>query len=154
MFAPLKTKTLPSVAKAVSATLLMLALSACSWFQFPGVYRINIQQGNIVTQDMVDQLEIGMTKRQVNFVLGTALLQDSFNLDRWDYYYSLRDAKGKLTERKFTVYFLDDALIRTEGDFELKPPTLPDSPVDDLDESFSSSQQDSGDAPEENAIAL
>ena len=154
IFVPLKISTLRSASKAVIATWLMLVLSACSWFQFPGVYRLSIQQGNIITQDMVDQLEVGMTKRQVNFVLGTALIQDSFNLDRWDYYYSLRKPNGKTTERKFTVYFLDDALIRTDGDFELKPPTAPEDAAGDLDESFSSNRQDTVDVSKDKAIAL
>ena len=123
-------------------TLIILAvlgsLSACSWFQFPGVYRIDIQQGNIVTQDMVDQLQLGMTKRQVNYVLGTALIQDSFNLDRWDYYYSMRSSSGNFTQRKFTVYFENDALIRTEGEFQIQPAPIPDEQLEPIDEGFSS----------------
>ncbi|MGI1678952.1 MAG: outer membrane protein assembly factor BamE [Cellvibrionaceae bacterium] len=100
----------------------LMAINGCSWLQFPGVYRLNIQQGNIVTQEMVDQLKPGMTKRQVNFVLGTALIQDSFEQDRWDYYYSLRDSDGKTTKEKFTVYFEDDKLTHFSGDYQPTPP--------------------------------
>ena len=96
-----------------------MSVVGCTWFQFPGVYRLDIQQGNIITQEMVDQLKLGMTKRQVNFVLGTPLIQDSFNQDRWDYYYSLRNSKGELSNKRFTVYFSNDELISAEGDFAL-----------------------------------
>lgn len=106
--------------------LLVLTMTGCS-FQFPGVYRLEIQQGNIVTQEMVDQLQVGMTKRQVNFVLGTPLIQDSFNQDRWDYYYTKRSIDNELSRKRFTVYFAEDKLIQVEGDFELTNTT----PVED-----------------------
>lgn len=65
----------------------LLALAGCS---FPGVYKIDIQQGNVVTQDMIDQLRPGMTRRQVRFIMGNPLIQDTFNTNRWDYLYSLQ----------------------------------------------------------------
>jgi outer membrane protein assembly factor BamE len=140
MLAPLKAvahlRCWKIFSQAAIIALTLSSLSACSWFQFPGVYRLEIQQGNILTQEMVDQLEVGMTKRQVNFVLGTPLIQDSFNLDRWDYYYSLSNSKGDLTRRKFTVYFNDDTLHRVQGDYQLNAPALPplrDSPQLDPD---------------------
>ncbi|MGH1471547.1 MAG: outer membrane protein assembly factor BamE [Cellvibrionaceae bacterium] len=108
----------------------LTAITGCSWLQFPGVYRLQIQQGNIITQEMVDQLKPGMTKRQVNFVLGTALIQDSFEQDRWDYYYSLRDADGKTTKEKFTVYFEDDKLTHFSGDYQPTAPAPAPAPVE------------------------
>jgi len=63
---------------------LVLMLGAC----FPGVYKLDIPQGNILEKEKMDQIKLGMTKRQVRYVLGTPLLIDSFNQDRWDYYYS------------------------------------------------------------------
>ncbi|MBB6521191.1 outer membrane protein assembly factor BamE [Pseudoteredinibacter isoporae] len=96
----------------------LLMISACSYLKFPGVYTLDIQQGNIITQDMVDQLKPGMTKRQVRFVLGTPLITDTFTPDRWDYYYSLKDANGKLTKERLTVFFdEEDKLARFSGDF-------------------------------------
>jgi len=65
----------------------LLALAGCS---FPGVYKIDIQQGNVVTQDMIDQLRPGMTRRQVRFIMGNPLLTDTFHADRWDYLYSIQ----------------------------------------------------------------
>lgn len=94
----------------------VLGLGACSWFQFPGVYKLTIQQGNIVTPDMLEQLQPGMTKRQVNFVLGTPLIVDSFHQDRWDYFYSLRNSEGETTTQHLTVYFDGDRMTHYQGD--------------------------------------
>lgn len=119
--------------KLAVALFLACATTACS-FQFPGVYRLEIQQGNIITQDMVDQLRIGMTKRQVNFVLGTPLVQDSFNQHRWDYYYSLRNSQGNEMNKQFTVYFADEKLSYVEGDYELTNTT----PLDEVSDQSAS----------------
>jgi outer membrane protein assembly factor BamE len=94
-----------------------VGLTGCSWFQFPGVYKLGIQQGNILTQEMVDQLQPGMTKRQVNFVLGTPLIRDSFEQDRWDYYYSFRDSEGETVKKRLTVFFENDQLTHLTGDY-------------------------------------
>lgn len=95
--------------------LLMLGtLNACSALKFPGVYRITIQQGNVITQDMIDQLKPGMTKRQVRFVLGTPLIDDPFAANRWDYYYSYTNPRAKTVNHSVTVYFDDDALDALE----------------------------------------
>lgn len=102
----------------------LIVLSGCSYIKFPGVYTLDIQQGNIVTQEMVNQLKPGMTKRQVRFVLGTPLIADTFEQDRWDYYYSLRDAKGKTSKEKMTVFYKEGKLVKFTGDFrsEAEPP--------------------------------
>lgn len=92
-------------------------LTACSDLQFPWVYRINIDQGNIITQDMVNQLKPGMTRSQVQFVMGSALLVDTFHDNRWDYVYTLQDSKGKRTEQRLSVFFQDDKLSAISGDF-------------------------------------
>lgn len=97
--------------------LLISGLAGCSYFQFPGVYKIEIQQGNIITQEMVDQLKPGMTKRQVRYVLGTPLVADTFNQDRWDYFYSMRDARDNVAKERITVYFEGDKLSHISGDF-------------------------------------
>ena len=82
--------------------------------RIPGVYRIDIQQGNVVDQTMVDQLEIGMERRKVRFILGTPLLVDSFNPDRWDYVYVLRPGSGPEVSQRLSVYFVDDKLTRID----------------------------------------
>lgn len=79
-------------------------------------YKIDIQQGNYVTQDMVDKLKPGMTRAQVRFVLGTPLVVDPFRTNRWDYVY-LNKKGGEIAEqRRFAVIFKDDKLVRLEGD--------------------------------------
>lgn len=99
------------------------SIAGCTNFRFPGVHKINIQQGHIITEEMVQQLKPGMTKRQVRFVLGNTLLPNTFDDDRWDYYYSLRrGADGKFIEHLLTVYFEDDKMVRWEGDY-LRGPT-------------------------------
>jgi outer membrane protein assembly factor BamE len=98
-------------------SLLLLGVSACGTVGFPGVYRIDVEQGNIVTQEMVDQLEPGMSRRQVRFILGTPLIEDSFNQDRWDYRYVLRNGMDIKFENRLTVFFEGDALTHFSGDF-------------------------------------
>ena len=92
-------------------------LTACSNLQFPGVHRINVQQGNVITQQMIDKLRPGMTKSQVRFVLGNAVIDDSLNIDRWDYIYTLSIAGGDQMKTKLSVYFLDERLSYFVGDF-------------------------------------
>lgn len=102
------------------AIALVTTLSACSSFRFPGVHKINIQQGHIITEEMVSQLKLGMTKRQVRFVLGNSLVPDTFNDDRWDYPYSVRrGSQGDIKQYLYTVYFENDKLVKTEGDYIL-----------------------------------
>jgi outer membrane protein assembly factor BamE len=80
-------------------------------------YRMDVQQGNVVTQEMVNQLRPGMTKSQVRFVLGTPLVTDPFHPDRWDYFYSMLRGRGENPERRhLTVIFRNDRLVRIEGD--------------------------------------
>lgn len=106
--------------KPAQRILLLLALASlvgCQYFKFPGVYKVNIQQGNIVTQEMVDQLKPNMTKRQVRYIMGNPLIEDTFNPDRWDYVYTFRPAKGEPTKERITIYFKDDKLSHFTGDF-------------------------------------
>jgi outer membrane protein assembly factor BamE len=81
-----------------------------------GVYKLDINQGNYLSQDMVDKLKVGQTRPQVKATLGTPLITSAFRDDRWDYVYEYSSA-GRLREhRQFTVYFKDDLLARWEGD--------------------------------------
>jgi outer membrane protein assembly factor BamE len=92
-------------------------LSACSFVGFPGVYKIDVEQGNIVDQDMADQLKPGMSRRQVRFILGTPLVEDTFNQDRWDYLYVLRNGPDVLDEARISVVFEGDTLVTVSGDY-------------------------------------
>lgn len=84
---------------------LALTLSACSKDKIPGVYRIDIQQGNNVSQEMLNQLEPGMSKNQVAYIMGTPLLIDTFHPDRWDYIYSYQPGNGDREQRRITLFF-------------------------------------------------
>jgi outer membrane protein assembly factor BamE len=80
------------------------------------IYKIDINQGNYLSQDMVDKLKVGMTKQQVKLVLGTPLVTSAFRDNRWDYVYEFA-RQGKVREhRQFTTYFAEDKLARWEGD--------------------------------------
>ncbi len=94
----------------------LLLLAGCQNFQFPGVHKINIQQGHIITQDMMDQLQPGMNRRQVRFVLGTPLIDDLFKDERWEYYYSLKMGNGRFYQRKLTIFFDGDIFTHYTGE--------------------------------------
>jgi outer membrane protein assembly factor BamE len=75
-------------------------------------YKLDVQQGNVVTSKMLLQLHPGMTKSQVRFIMGTALIQDSFHGNRWDYVYQLREA-GKVIEQRRVILDFDNELLKT-----------------------------------------
>jgi len=100
---------------AVVVLALSLALSAC-------VYRIDIQQGNLLEEDSVAQVEVGMSRSAVEFLLGTPMVADSFHQGRWDYpYYLRRGRSDEIFRRWIVVYFEDDLVSRIELDLTLEP---------------------------------
>jgi outer membrane protein assembly factor BamE len=96
-------------------------LAACSSFN---PYKIDVQQGNVLTQEMVAQLKPGQTREQVRFILGTPLLTDIFHQQRWEYVYSYRKGRtGEVETRQFSVYFdKDNRLERVSGDVAVGDP--------------------------------
>ena len=93
----------------------VLALAGC-------VYRIDIQQGNLVDQEDIDQVEVGMSRSAVQFLLGTPMVADSFHQERWDYPYYLKRGRSREIERRwFIVYFEGDQVVRLERDLTLQP---------------------------------
>lgn len=98
--------------------LLVLLLSAC-------VYRIDIQQGNILAQKDIDKLRPGLTKEQVIFVLGSPVVDDAFDDDRWTYLYTYKRAKLEtLTTKRLDLFFKDDKLESAQSEFYEVPETL------------------------------
>ena len=92
-------------------------LSGCSTYEFPGVHRITVQQGNVVTQAMIDKLKPGMTKRQVQFVLGNPVIDDQLNRNRWDYVYTIDIPGVERIQQTLQVYFVDERLSHFSGDY-------------------------------------
>jgi outer membrane protein assembly factor BamE len=101
-------RTIHSIASLIAAALLVSVLSGC-------VYRMNIQQGNFLENSTLEQLQVGMTRSQVRYLLGTPMVPDAFDKDRWDYFYYLR--KGRLEkpeQRHLTVFFENDKVARVD----------------------------------------
>ncbi len=103
----------------------LLNLSGCSTVlnHLPGVYTLDVDQGNIVNQEMVDQLRPNMTKRQVLYIMGSPMLVDVFHQKRWDYLYSVQPGGGARAQKRLSLYFDGDSLIGVQGDF--RPTSLP-----------------------------
>ena len=100
-----------------------LLVAGCSWVPTWGVYKIDVNQGNFITQDLVEKLKTGQTKPQVRLILGTPLVADAFHANRWDYVFRYESGGRVLEERKFMVQFQDDKLAKWGGE------ELPISPV-------------------------
>ena len=92
----------------------IILISGCS--QFPGVYQLDIPQGNMISQKNVNKLQPGMTPRQVQFIMGTAIVEDTFNADRWDYIYSMKKAGQNSILSRVSVFFSDGLLSKIQGD--------------------------------------
>jgi len=107
----------------VMTYLLALFFTGCSLEWLPFVYRLDIHQGNVISQEMVDQLRPGMTKRQVAFIMGTPLLKDPFHDDRWDYIYSNQPGGEPRVQKAIVLVFANDELSGLQGDF--RPGTFP-----------------------------
>ena len=123
-----------------------LTLVSCSTIlnNLPGVYKLEIQQGNIIEQSMVDQLRPGMNKRQVVYIMGSPMLDDVFHKNRWDYlYYEKPDGEDKV-QKQLSLYFENDQIVGVQGDFRpssvpvIKPSTetTVDVPKRDLDKTL------------------
>lgn len=101
----------------ISISTLTFVLTGCSGF--PGVFKIDIPQGNVITQDMVNKLRPGMTRKQVRYVMGSPLVEDTFNSQRWDYIYTLKTGDGSYKKERISLIFNDDErLAGLKGDFK------------------------------------
>lgn len=93
-----------------------ITLSGC-------IYTLDIQQGNIINQEIVDQLRPNMTKRQVLYVMGSSMLVDVFHQKRWDYIYSEQPGGEERTQKRLSLFFEGDRLVSVQGD--LRPSSMP-----------------------------
>ncbi|HCG77966.1 MULTISPECIES: outer membrane protein assembly factor BamE [Thalassolituus] len=114
----------------------LLGFATLSGCTFPGVYKLNVQQGNIVTQDMLDQLEPGMTERQVIYLMGNPVARNPFSDQRWNYIYTL-EVRDKIAKRYQVTLHFDDAALYSHYSGEIPP------------EEFSEENQTSEVPPEE-----
>ncbi len=93
----------------------LVVLGAC-------VYRVSIPQGNFIEQEDLDQAEIGMTKSQIRFLLGTPMVDDPFSRERWDYVYFLKLGRSDTLQKRWvTIYFEEDIVSQIRKDQELNP---------------------------------
>jgi outer membrane protein assembly factor BamE len=127
-----------------SLLLCMATLSGCSTTptedayqtsmldRLPFVYKMPVQQGNVITEEMVDAVQPGMNKRQVRYLLGTPLLMDMFHENRWDYTYTLQRGNDPMKVKRLTVWFQDDAVVRIDGDLQPNPQRAADQTKQEL----------------------
>ena len=102
----------------VAAGLAAVLATSCA---LPRIHRVTVQQGNVITQEMVDQLKPGMTREQVAFVMGQPVVRNAFDDTRWDYVYTI-DVPGSFESRLLvSLYFAGDELARITGDLAPQP---------------------------------
>jgi len=99
----------------IIACIASLWLTGCSTPRYHLVHKLDIQQGNVVTQEEINQLKPGMTRRQVQYIMGSPMIADVFHQDRWDYLYLMQPGYGKPSSEHVTLYFETDTLQRIEG---------------------------------------
>lgn len=103
-----------SVIKTIVLAVLCTSLVACQSFRFPGVYRVTVPQGNVFDEEMISQLEVGMTRSQVRFIMGTPLIKDTFNPDRWDYTYQVQRGTELSQKKRMSLHFDGDQLVKID----------------------------------------
>ena len=99
----------------IGLLILTLSTAGCS---LPKMYKVVVSQGNLVDQEMIDKLEIGMTESQVKFVMGTPLISDTFFPDRWDYFTTVTQGENVYTEQKIVLFFEENKLVKWEGEID------------------------------------
>jgi outer membrane protein assembly factor BamE len=98
-----------------AAGALLIVLSTGCGSLLPNFYTVPVRQGNFIDQAMVSQLRPGMTRQQVQQIMGTPLVTDPFHQDRWDYYYRFKQDGSPVEQRHITLFFRGDLLDRVEG---------------------------------------
>jgi len=110
--------------------LAFLSLPGCALFQ---AYKVTVQQGNVITQRIVDRLRIGMTREQVEFVAGKPLIDNIFHPDRWDYVQYIQHRGKRIGQAHLTVFFdAEGKLERMEGDFQFARQSAPPDVIEPL----------------------
>jgi outer membrane protein assembly factor BamE len=115
-------KTVPGLMRVVSLCLIAFALvaqSACSIPKpgLPRVHKVTVQQGNVITQEMIDRLRPGMTRAQVAYVMGEPVFRNPFDDSRWDYIYTLQIPGYYEDAKRMSLYFENNVLAYFTGDY-------------------------------------
>ena len=92
-------------------------MAGCSYLKYPNVHKLTIRQGNIIDQEMIDQLRPGLSRSQVRYILGTPLIADTFDQSRWDYFYSIKQPGQEELRERISVFFTDEKLSYFTGDY-------------------------------------
>ena len=96
----------------ISLICLALLLSSCSWFT---PHKLEIRQGNLLTQEMIARVKVGMSQQQVKTLLGTPLVNDPLHTNRWDYIYRFAQEGKLIEEKRLSLYFDGDSLLRIDN---------------------------------------
>jgi outer membrane protein assembly factor BamE len=131
---------------------LLIVLAGCS-FHWPRVAHVPVQQGNVITQEMIAKLKPGLTRRQVAYIMGEPVLRDTFNSNRWDYVHSYQIGKNVYQAVHVSIFFTDDVLASFSGNFAPvanaaatpAAPTAPETPAEPAKDS-------EFDSPENNPV--
>lgn len=109
---------------------LSLILSSCA------IYKLDVQQGNVVTQEMLDKLQPQMSMQKVRFVMGTPLVVDAFHQgQRWDYVYSFEEQGKERQQRRISLFFKNNLLVNVDGDVTIGEGIAPTQPLpEDMEE--------------------
>lgn len=118
------------VTAALLSALCLLALAACSVPGLPRVHKVTVQQGNVITQEMIDRLKPGMTRSQVAYLMGEPVYRNPFDDDRWDYIYTLEIPGYFETQQQVSLYFEDGVLAYFTGDYAPTSAKEDDAPAD------------------------
>lgn len=120
----------------------LILLGACSrtydgGYKVPLLYKIDIQQGNVIEQEMINKLKPGMDKNQVKFIMGTPVIIDPFHNDRWEYVFSMQKGGGVREQRHITLHFDDDEkLTHVSGDIEVSDTPIAENDIVTEGEAF------------------
>jgi outer membrane protein assembly factor BamE len=116
----------------LALSLLSLPLMSCSLVldNLPYVYKVDVNQGNVIDQAMIDQLRPNMTKRQVLFIMGSPMLVDFFHQNRWDYIYSARKGGADIEQKAVSIFFENDQIKSIQGDLKPSATAVPKPSTD------------------------
>ena len=116
------------------------------------IYKQNVQQGNAHEQEDLDQIKLGMSKKQVAYLLGTPAVRDPFHNDRWDYIYTYKFGNNDVTRNNLSVFFDNNKLSKIEGEALLQPDKLKDKADDEADSEEDDAAEDTENETDSEAV--